>query len=63
MICPVKHPRRYAAQRDRHLAERIRALAPSLYISSIADRIGIGRQQAEEICARHGIPFRFTKEK
>lgn len=63
MIDPIKHPRRYARQQEARLAERIRALAPSLYISTIADRIGIGRIQAEEICARHSIPFQFTKEK
>lgn len=62
-LCPIRHPKRYARQRDAMLAERIKALAPSLYISTIAQRVGISRMEAEEICARHGIHFRFTKEK
>lgn len=63
MIDPIKHPRRAAAERDRLLAERVRALAPSLNISTIALRIGVSRMQAEELCARHGIPFRHLEKK
>jgi hypothetical protein len=63
MIDPIKHPRRAAAQRDRQLAERVRALAPSLSISTIALRVGISRMQAEELCARHAIAFKVEKKK
>lgn len=63
MIDPIKHPRRAAAQRDRQLAERIRALAPFLSLSTLADRIGIGRIEAETLCARHAIPFKHPEKK
>lgn len=60
---PIKHPRRYARWRDEQLAERVRALAPMFSISTIAERVGIGRIAAEELCARHAIPFKPEKKK
>lgn len=62
-ICPIKHPRRYARWRDEQLAERARALAPSLSITTIAERIGLGRIATEELCARHAIPFKSERKK
>lgn len=59
MICPIKHPRRYARHRDRMLAERIKALAPAMSITTVAQRVGIRSGEAEEICARHGIYYTY----
>lgn len=57
MIDPIKHPKRHAKQQERILAERIRALAPAMGITAIAERIGMTRPATEELCARHAIHF------
>lgn len=57
MIDPIKHPRRYARQRDKLLADRVRALAPSVGIYAISERIGLSLSATEELCARHAIHF------
>ena len=62
MIDPIKHPRRHARQRERILADRVRALAPAIGITAIAERIGMSRPATEELCARHAIPFTYREK-
>lgn len=62
-IDPIKHPKRWARQQEAILAERVRALAPSLTISTIALRVGLSRMACEELCARHAIPFKVERKK
>lgn len=62
MIDPIKHPKRYAKLQERILAERIRALAPAIGVTAIAERIGMSRPATEELCARHAIPFTYREK-
>lgn len=62
-IDPIKHPKRWARQQEAIMAERIRALAPSLTISTISLRVGVSRMECETLCARHAIPFKVEGKK
>lgn len=62
MIDPIKHPRRHRRQQEANLAERVRALAPAIGLTAIADRIGMTRPATEELCARHAIPFTYREK-
>lgn len=59
---PIKHLRRASALRDKHIADRIKALAQSLPASSIAKRLGITRTEVEQIAARYGFTFNDQQE-
>lgn len=54
---PIKHPRRLAALRDKHLAERASALAPALGSPEVAKRLGVSRSEIEQLAARFGFAF------
>ena len=54
---PAKHPRRDARIRDAQLAERAKALAPSINARDAATRLGISPLEAEQLAARHGFAF------
>lgn len=62
-IDPIKHHKRWARHQEAIIAERVRALAPSLTLTTIAEKVGIGRIALEELCARHAIPFRVERKK
>lgn len=62
MINPAKHPKRHAAQQERRLAERARALAVCLPLSRLAEELGISRERTETLCARNSIPFFTARE-
>ena len=54
---PAKHPKRAARIRDAQLADRARALAPSINARDAAARLGISPLEAEQLAARHGFAF------
>ena len=54
---PAKHPQRAARMRDAQLADRARALAPSINARDAAARLGISPLEAEQLAARHGFAF------
>ena len=54
---PAKHPKRAAVFRDAQLAERAKALAPSINARDAAARLGISPLEAEQLAARHGFAF------
>ena len=54
---PAKHPQRAARIRDAQLAERAKALAPSINARDAAARLGISPLEAEQLAARHGFAF------
>lgn len=60
---PIKHPRRLERLREAHLAQRAKALAPSLCAPRAAERLGISRTEAEQLAARHGFSFLPSNEK
>ncbi|MCY1482346.1 hypothetical protein D9M68_159000 [compost metagenome] len=60
---PIKHPRRLALLRDKHLAQRTAALAPALCSSEVAERLGISRAEVEQLAARHGFAFYHHDER
>lgn len=62
MICPVKQPRRYEAQQERQLAERGRALAPSLTAAAASKRMGISSLRAEQIAAKFGYTYQPARK-
>lgn len=54
---PLKHPRRAALVRDHQIAERARALAPSLTAKAVANRLSVSSCELEQLAARHGFAF------
>lgn len=54
---PIKYLRRAQALRDAHIAERAKALAPSLSSTEVAKRLGVSRLEIEQLAARHGFSF------
>lgn len=60
---PTKHPRRLALLREQHLAQRAAALAPFLRSSAVAERLGVRREEVEQLAARHGFAFYHHDER
>lgn len=54
---PIMHPRRAQLVRDHQIAERARALAPSLTAKAVASRLGVSSCELEQLGARHGFAF------
>lgn len=59
---PIKHLRRASALRDKHLAERARALGEVLSAAMAAKKLGISRIEAEQLAARYGFTYNDQPE-
>lgn len=57
MIDPKKHPRRFAAQQERQIAERGKALAIGMTAIQASKQIGVKVERLEQIAAKFGFAF------
>jgi len=63
MICPIKHPRRFAAHVERQQATRAKALSIALSAPQAASRMGISTLRAEQLAARYGFTYQPTRKR